>query len=191
MTDRNDGTIERIVLVGLSGSGKSTIARLLADRLGWEMADSDDWIVAATGHTIPDIFAGDGEARFRQIEHEAIAALCARPRLVLATGGGVVTVEANWSHLQHRGLVVWLQARPETILARLRAQAGEDTPIIRPLLAGDDPTARLRAMIAARTPLYARADLTIATDDRPPAEVVAAILAALPAHTRSAALAGE
>lgn len=184
--------IERIVLVGLSGTGKSTVARLLAGRLGWETADSDEWIVAATGRPIADLFAQEGEAAFRQVESAAIRALCARPRLVLATGGGVVTVEENWPHLRRRGRIIWLQARPETLVARLQAQSGEGVAAVRPLLAGGEPRARIQAMIDARQALYARADEAVATDERTPEQVVTAVLATLPAEMRpTAALAGE
>lgn len=174
-------TIERIVLVGLSGTGKSTVARLLADRLGWETADSDEWIVAATGRPIADLFAQEGEAAFRQVEAEAVRALCARPRLVLATGGGVVTVEENWPHLRRHARVVWLQARPETLVARLAAQADAGMTVVRPLLAGATPLERLRAMAAARAPLYARADIALPTDGLTPAAVAEAVLTTLPA----------
>jgi shikimate kinase len=173
-----DDTIERIVLVGLSGSGKTSVARALAPRLGWEMADSDDWIVAHTGRTIPDVFKHDGEAAFRRIEQAALRALCARPRLVLATGGGVVTVEANWPVLRARSRVVWLRASPERLVARLQAEAGAAVGAARPLLQGD-LLARLRALAETRTPLYAQADLTVDADTGTPEEIAASVLAAV------------
>jgi shikimate kinase len=173
-----DDTIERIVLVGLSGSGKTSVARALAPRLGWEMADSDDWIVAHTGRSIPDVFKYDGEATFRQLEQAALRALCARPRLVLATGGGVVTVAANWPVLRTGSRVVWLRASPERLVARLQAEAGEAVGAARPLLQGD-PLARLRALAETRTPLYAQADLTVDADTGSPEVIAARVLEAV------------
>lgn len=170
--------IERIVLVGLSGSGKSTVSRHLASRLGWEAADSDDWIAAETGRAITDIFANDGEPAFREIEHAALQALCRRPGLVLATGAGVVTVEANWPLLRARSRVVWLQAPLELLVARLTQQTGDGPTVVRPLLAGD-PLARIQALDAARRDLYARADLAITTDGRTPDDVANAALDAV------------
>lgn len=170
--------IERVILVGLSGTGKTTVARRLAERVGWPMADSDDWIVAQTGRTIPDLFANEGEPRFRAIEHAAIRALCAQSRLVLATGGGVVVTAANWPLLRAASRVVWLKARPETIVARIVAQQGEGVGAVRPLLAGD-PLARMQTLAATRQPLYAQADLTIDVDALTPAAAAEAVLAAV------------
>jgi shikimate kinase len=170
--------IERIVLVGLSGAGKSTVARLLAARLGWAAADSDDWIVAQAGRSIADLFASEGEPAFREREHAALRTLCERPGLVLATGGGVVTVEANWPLLRARSRVVWLRASPEQVFARLAGERGDGPTVVRPLLASD-PLARLRAMAAARRDFYARADVTVDTDGATPAEVAERVLAAV------------
>jgi shikimate kinase len=174
-------TIERIVLVGLSGAGKTTVGRRLAELTGWVLADSDDWIVAATGRSIADLFANDGEPRFRQLEHQAIAALCQHPRLILSTGGGVVTRPENWPLLRRSSRVVWLQVRPETVVARLLVQQAEGAAAVRPLLAGAEPLTRVQAMAAARHALYAQADLMVVADDRPPTVVAEAVLTAIAA----------
>lgn len=170
---------ERIVLVGLSGSGKTTIAHHLAQVMGWSVADSDDWIVAATGCTIPDLFARYGEPRFREIEHQAIRDLVGRRRLVLATGGGVVTRPENWPYLRQSSRVIWLRVRPESVVARLEAQQAQGVTALRPLLAGDAPLTRVRAMAEARQALYAQADLVIDVDDRAPETIAETILTAL------------
>lgn len=170
----------RVVLVGLSGSGKSTVARALAAVLGWHVVDTDDILAERAGKPIPRIFAEDGEARFRALESAALAEACAESERVVATGGGVVTVEANWPVMQRDALVVHLAAPPELLLARLEEharRAGGDVAA-RPLLAGQSPAAALRAMATRRAAAYARADLAIETGERSP-EQIASVLAAL------------
>jgi shikimate kinase len=165
-----------IVLIGFSTTGKSTVARLVAQRSGWMAVDIDELIVARTGRTIPDIFERDGEVAFRDLEAAALAEALAGERRVVATGGGAVLRQDNRALMKARGWVVLLEARPETILARLQVAAASEP---RPLLAGDDPLVRITALKAARQPLYdALADLTIHTDGRTTAQVAAAVLAA-------------
>jgi len=154
------------------------VARELAGRLGWTWLDVDHEIEARAGKSIAAIFADEGEPAFREREHAALRDLCERPGLVLATGGGVVTVEANWPLMRVGSRVVWLRATPEQLVARLSRQPETGPTIVRPLLAGD-PLARLQAMAATRQQAYARADLVIDTDDRAPAEVAATVLAAV------------
>jgi len=171
---------QRIVLVGLSGSGKSTVARLLAERLGWREVDSDELLEQRAGKPIPRIFAEDGETAFRALESAALADACREPRTVVATGGGVVTIEANWPVMRRDALIVHLGASPETLLRRLEEHArhaGQDVAA-RPLLAGADPADALRAMMVRRAPAYARADIALDTEGRAP-EAVANRIAAL------------
>jgi len=171
---------QRIVLVGLSGSGKSTVARRLAERLGWRAVDSDALLEERVGKPIPRIFAEDGEAAFRALESVALADACREPRTVVATGGGVVTVEANWPVMRRNALVVHLGASPQTLLCRLEEHARRAGQAVaaRPLLAGADPADALRAMMVRRAPAYARADVALDTEGRAP-EVVADLIAAL------------
>ncbi len=182
---------ERVVLVGLSGSGKSTVSRLLAERLGWEATDTDVILAARAGKPIPRIFAEDGEAAFRAYETEALTEACRGAGRVIATGGGVVTVDANWTimrgeHDGTRSLVVHLAASPDLLAARLAAHAveqGEDVAA-RPLLAGQPPADALRTMYARRAPAYARADFTIETGEKAPqriADTLAALVRGEPA----------
>lgn len=170
----------RIVLVGLSGSGKSTVARRLADVLGWRVMDTDTELERRAGKPIPRLFAEDGETAFRALESAVLADACRASRSVIATGGGVVTVEANWPVMRAGALVVHLGASPETLLARLEehaARAGRDVAA-RPLLAGVAPADALRAMTISRAAAYARADISVMTEGRTPEEV-ADLLAAL------------
>jgi shikimate kinase / 3-dehydroquinate synthase len=159
----NRHTPQRIVLVGLPGCGKTAVARQVAKRLGrpWHDVDTDDLIVSEDGRSIPEIFRRNGEAHFRQLEQQAIGRLQHSDNVVVATGGGAVLNTLNRQQLWRDALVVYLKARPETLIGRLqpdREGAG------RPLLAGDDPLARLRALHREREPFYALADWTIQTD---------------------------
>ncbi len=163
-----------IALVGLSGGGKSTVARLLAARLGWPLHDTDALVEQRTGRRIAEIFAIEGEDAFRDRESAALAAALAEPPAVVATGGGIVLRMANRALLANKALVVWLDAPTEVLLARLRAHDEE-----RPLLSGDDPAARLEALRAARAPLYhSVAHLVIDTTGRSPDTLVEMILSA-------------
>jgi shikimate kinase len=160
-----------IALVGLSGVGKSTIARALAAHLGWPTYDTDAMLVAATGRPVTVLFAEEGEAAFRDREAAALAAALAHNKpAVIATGGGIVLREANRQLLRERTAVIWLDSPDEEIIARLKASAEE-----RPLLA-DDPAGRIAAMRLARQPLYASlATLHISTSKRSIEHLVAEI----------------
>jgi shikimate kinase len=162
----------RIVLVGMMGSGKSTVGRLLADRLGWTYRDSDADVEATTGRTVPEIFEHDGEAAFRRAEAAVLAHACqlGTPVIVSAAGGSVLNPD-NRRLLTGSGTVVWLRARPETNAQRVGDGAG------RPLLE-HDPAAAMARLYRERAPLYAQvADLVIDVDQLAPTQVVARILA--------------
>ena len=145
-----EGDLARVTLtlVGMPGSGKSTVGRQLARRLGVGFNDSDALIERRIGCSIREFFDREGEERFRDIEQEVIAELVASSKGVLATGGGVVLRQANREVL-HRGTsVVYLRSSPEELFRRLR----HDTN--RPLLQVSDPMARLRSLFQVRDPLY-------------------------------------
>jgi shikimate kinase len=166
-----------LVLIGFSATGKSAVARLLAQWSGWVAVDTDELIVARAGRTIPDIFERDGEATFRDLEATVLAEALAGERRVVATGGGAVLREGNRVLMKTRAQVVLLEARPETILARLQAVAPSEP---RPLLAGDDPLTKIKNLKATRQPIYeAVADLTVHTDDQTITQIAVAVLAAI------------
>ena len=175
-------SVERVVLIGFSGTGKSSVARLLAAELGWAAADSDDEIERQWGVSIPEIFRHHGEAAFRSSERAALQNLLERDRVVIATGGGAAVDASAWDRelLGRQGtLVVALDAEPETILARLECQAAaEGESVERPMLAGDDPLARIRALKETRQQAYDAAHVTLSTE-QVSAGSVAAELAAL------------
>jgi shikimate kinase len=166
-----------MILVGLRGSGKTTVGRLLAARLGWEFADADDAIETAAGKSIAEIFAADGELGFRDREAAALAELCRRNQLVLATGGGAVLRDANRKLLRNAGIVVWLAASPEILWKRM--QADPATAARRPNLTATGGLEEVRALLAAREPFYRElAHFSVDTGRASPESVADAILSA-------------
>ncbi len=165
--------LRNITLIGFMGSGKSTIGRALAQKRGWRYVDTDEVVVRMTGRDIPSLFADVGEAAFRDRETDAVLGLTVGDRQVIATGGGVVLRPENVAALRAAGLVVWLTARPEVVVARTQHRAAE-----RPLLAKgtDDLLAHVLRMLGERGPLYqAAAHLVIDTSDRSPLAIVSEI----------------
>ncbi|WP_374667454.1 shikimate kinase [Ramlibacter sp.] len=136
------------ILVGMPGSGKSTVGRLLSRRLGLPFFDSDHVIEERLGCTIRDFFAREGEDAFRDVEQQVIAELAVGPPCVLATGGGAVLREANRKALRDQGQVIYLHSSPEEVFRRTRHDRS------RPLLQVQDPLGRLRELYALRDPLY-------------------------------------
>ncbi|HEY7465635.1 MAG TPA: shikimate kinase, partial [Dehalococcoidia bacterium] len=165
----------RIVLTGFSGTGKSAAAPLIAHRLGWEVADTDEAVERETGKPILDIFRDEGEEAFRDWESRALAAACERREVVVSTGGGAVLRPANRRLMASRGFVVCLEARPETISDRLKGRAS-DEPLDRPLLATGDPLQRIRELKEARQNLYALCDWTVQTDLLTPEQVAEEVI---------------
>lgn len=162
-----------LVLIGFMGTGKSTIGKLCADRLGYGYFDSDAVIEAQAGCSITQLFARQGEAAFRSLEKQVLAALSARSDVVIATGGGAVQDPENATTLRANGRIVLLTATPECILARIHDAA------TRPLLANaPDPHARIAALLAEREAAYRRAaHHGIDTTDRTPEAVAEDVLA--------------
>ena len=160
----------RVVLVGLPGTGKSTVGAELARRLEVAFADSDELVAQQAGRSVAEIFQHQGEPVFRQLEADMIAEALGGFDGVLALGGGAVTTESVRQDLRGSGVpVVLLTAAQEELLARL---GGTES---RPLLAGDAP-ARLAELAEAREPLYREvASLTVPTGGRSPAEVAATL----------------
>ncbi|MCP2041252.1 shikimate kinase [Neisseria sp. HSC-16F19] len=135
-------------LIGLMGVGKTTLGRQLAQHLHYDFYDSDHVICERTGVSIPTIFELEGEQGFRAREIAVIDELTRLPRIVLASGGGVVTQEANRQSLRDRGTVIYLHAQPELLWERTRYDRN------RPLLQVADPLAKLTELYQARDPLY-------------------------------------
>lgn len=163
-----------IALIGFMGCGKSTVGRLLADRLGWRFLDTDTLIVeAADGRDIPTIFAEEGEAEFRRRESDAVKAASAGWESVIATGGGAILREENAAVLREAALIIWLTARPDVVVSRTQRTAAT-----RPILSAggpgkDDLLVRVLTLLGERSPRYqAAAHLIVDTSDRTPRAIV-------------------
>jgi shikimate kinase len=163
-----------VVLVGMMGSGKSSVGRRLASRVGLPFVDADTEIEMAAGMTIPEIFSQRGESEFRDGERRVISRiLTTRSPLVLATGGGAYTNAETRERIAQLGISIWLKADPEVLMRRVRKRSN------RPLLQTADPEATLRRMLAEREPIYALADITVTSRDDPHDVVVEDAVAAL------------
>jgi shikimate kinase len=137
-----------IILIGLPGSGKSTVGRQLARRLGLQFNDSDHEIEQKIGCSIREFFEREGEEAFRDLEESVVADLVQGQPGIVATGGGVVLRRVNRQRLRDAGPVIYLRSTPEEVFRRVRHDAK------RPLLQVDDPLQRLRDLYAERDPLY-------------------------------------
>jgi shikimate kinase len=140
--------LSNVVLIGLPGSGKSSVGRQLARRLQLPFVDSDHVIEQRLGCSIREYFDREGEDAFRDVEQAVIDDLSLNHVGVLSTGGGTVLRPANREHLHQRGKVVYLRSSPEEVFRRLRHD------VSRPLLQVSDPLQRLRDLYAVRDPLY-------------------------------------
>ena len=150
-----------LILVGMMGSGKTTMGRSLARHLGKAFVDSDEEIIKRTGVTIPHVFDVEGEAGFRVRETTAIADIVQRDNIVLATGGGAVLAEQNRALLQHNGIVIYLKASVHDLWQRTRHDRN------RPLLQTADPYAKLTELHHLRDPIYQKvADIVVLSGKR-------------------------
>ena len=168
---------QSIFIVGMMGSGKSTVGRRLADLMGLDFVDADGVIEERAGADIGWIFDVEGEDGFRHREEQVLDGLSQRRGIVLATGGGAVLREANRRRLRERGMVVYLRGSVDIIVARTRHDRR------RPLLQGVDVRERLADLLAQRTPLYEEvAHVVVDTDEGSALRVAERVRAAIVAH---------
>ncbi|HAC63545.1 MAG TPA: shikimate kinase [Cyanothece sp. UBA12306] len=163
-----------IYLIGMMGTGKSTVGEVLAKELNYRFFDTDILIERVTKQSINDIFKNQGETAFRDIESQVLSEVAACTRSVIATGGGIILKPQNWSYLHH-GLIIWLDASIELLVERLT----EDNT--RPLLQETDLTFKLQTLEKERRNLYQQADLSIVIKkDQTPENIVYQILDQIP-----------
>jgi len=166
--------VTRILLVGFMASGKTTIGRLVADRLGWGFVDFDAEIEQRTGTPVPEIIRRFGEPEFRAYEAELTREVAGLEHVVLAPGGGWITNPELLDYFGDETLVVWLCISPEEAVRRARVDLSK-----RPLLAAPDPVARARMLLREREPLYRMADVAVDVDGRDADEIADEIVGML------------
>ena len=165
--------MKNIAIVGFMGTGKTTIAKLLANKLKRPYVDLDDQIETKEGMLILDIFSQKGEAYFRKAEKAVVSQISSGNNFVIACGGGVVLDEDNIKNLKKNGFIICLEATPEVILSRTKDYKH------RPLLNVDDPSLKITELLEKRRSCYAKADYSLDTSDLSVQEVVAHILSCL------------
>lgn len=154
-----------IFLIGMMGSGKSQTGPVLAKMINYAFVDTDDVIEKASKQSISSIFEKDGEKVFRDVEKQVLKEISQHHSLVIATGGGLVTVPENWGIL-HQGIVIWLDLDLKRSIKRLESEKKK-----RPLLIGDDLAENFSQIYESRKPVYLEADLRIEVEDQSPYEV--------------------
>ena len=160
-----------IVLTGFMCTGKTSVGKLLAEKLGYQFVDTDDLIEQRVGMKISEIFAVYGEPYFRDVETEVVKEVAKKDKFVISTGGGVVLRKVNMDELRKNGIIVNLTAKPETIYNRLKNQPG-----VRPLLNKPDPMNEIIKLLLQREEYYKNCDLRIETDNFTVEQIVQQIL---------------
>ena len=163
-----------IFLIGMMGSGKSQTGPVLAKMINYAFVDTDDVIEKASKQSISSIFEKDGEKVFRDVEKKVLKEISQHHSLVIATGGGLVTLPENWGIL-HQGIVIWLDLDLRRSIKRLESDQKR-----RPLLLGDNLAENFSQIYESRKPIYLESDLRIEVEDQSPYEVAAMVAEHLP-----------
>ena len=169
-----------VVLIGFMASGKTSVGRRIAKRLGFRFLDMDHFIEQEQGRTISEIFATEGEPHFRALETGLLRRLTQHDNTVISCGGGVVTTPGNLELLKQIGVAVFLNAAPEDIIRRLE----NDTR--RPKVQGGGLRERVTTLLAQRMPLYQQADVTIQTLGKTPNQVAGEVIGKIASHAKAA-----
>ena len=163
-----------IFLIGMMGSGKSQTGPVLAKMINYAFVDTDDVLEKASKQSISSIFEKDGEKVFRDVEKKVLKEISQHHSLVIATGGGLVTLPENWGIL-HQGIVIWLDLDLKRSIKRLESDQKK-----RPLLIGDDLAENFSQIYESRKPIYLESDLRIEVEDQSPYEVATMVAEHLP-----------
>ena len=163
-----------IFLIGMMGSGKSQTGPVLAKMINYAFVDTDDVIEKASKQSISSIFEKDGEKVFRDVEKQVLKEISQHHSLVIATGGGLVTLPENWGIL-HQGIVIWLDLDLKRSIKRLESDQKR-----RPLLLGDNLAENFSQIYESRKPIYLESDLRIEVEDQSPYEVATMVAEHLP-----------
>jgi shikimate kinase len=163
----------KIVLIGFMGTGKSTLGRIIAERLGYRFLDTDEFIESREERPISVIFATNGESYFRKLEEEAAGIIAGEDQMVVATGGGFVLNPDNLTRIRPGSVIISLTAEPQAIYERIRYNTD------RPLLAVPDPVQRINELLQARSGCYSQADLSYDTSAGSPNVLAETILTEL------------
>ena len=172
-----------LVLIGLRGSGKSTVGRILAERLQWGFCDTDELVQSKAGMTIRELFEKSGEGGFRQLESDAVRACAAADHAVIATGGGAILDPTNVVALRLRGFVVHLTADPSELWRRIVQD--KSSMESRPKLSVNSESGidELKRLMRARAGAYAQArDAEVSVENRSPDEIADAVMLLMRAH---------
>ena len=161
--------IHNLALIGFMGSGKSSVGHAVAEQLHFTFLDTDELIESRHQKSISEIFAQEGEAKFREYEAQVVAELASRRQTIISTGGGIGANLRHLEALKEHAFVVCLWASPEKIWERVKHQTH------RPLLQETDPQAKIRQLLAVREPAYKQADIILNTDLRPLKEVASLV----------------
>lgn len=162
--------MKNIVLTGFMGTGKTEVGRELARILGWRVIDVDDEIVKVQNMSINEIFGRLGEPAFRQMETDMIRKVSRSRNVIISTGGGAVMRQENMDILREEGVIISLDAKPETIFRRTSSNSE------RPLLQVEDPLRKIRELLELRRPFYQKADITIDTEEKTPLLIAEEVL---------------
>ena len=171
---------KNIVLIGFMGTGKSSVGKILAQKLKRSLFDVDLWVEKMDKRKISEIFEKDGEVYFRALEKQAIKELCSKQAAVITTGGGAVLDADNFRVLKERGVIVALFAKSETVYDRVKDSKH------RPLLKKDDVFGEIQKLMILRRPFYEKSDFQFETDSKTPSEVADMILEAIQPSLRGA-----
>jgi shikimate kinase len=179
MSSTTSENIANIILCGFMGTGKSTIGRIVASRLGWQFVDTDHVIEARQGKTIREIFESEGEDSFRQLETDLCKELSTWTKHVVATGGGIVLRPENRMLLKQAGMTICLEAPAEEIFRRLQHATN------RPLLAGPDPQQRIKELMEARAEAYGSLPYHLSTTGCKPSDTANLVIRLWKSHRKN------